>query len=90
MVEKVATFREMRLGKHTCKHYWLIEGANASTSRGVCEQCGATKVFHNDLKSCIRPDKDQYLDWLRSGGRETRPERDILAQIEDLFRTFTN
>ena len=30
-----------------CRHYWIIEGAGGSTSRGVCKFCGAKKEFHN-------------------------------------------
>ena len=30
-----------------CRHYWVIESANGSASRGVCKFCGAEKTFYN-------------------------------------------
>ena len=30
-----------------CRHYWMIESAKGSTSRGVCKFCGAEREFHN-------------------------------------------
>jgi hypothetical protein len=30
-----------------CKHYWLIEPANGSTSKGICKKCGNEQVFAN-------------------------------------------
>ncbi len=30
-----------------CRHYWMIEDARGSTSRGVCKFCGAEKEFSN-------------------------------------------
>jgi len=30
-----------------CRHYWMIEDAGGSTSRGVCKLCGAEKEFYN-------------------------------------------
>jgi len=90
MVEKVATFRKIPVSKQECRHHWIIDCASARTSPGICELCGARKDFSNDLKDCLRQDKEQYLEWLRSSGKEAKPEKDIISQIEDLFRTFAS
>ena len=38
--EKLATDNE-------CRHYWMIEDAKGSTSRGVCKLCGEERKFYN-------------------------------------------
>ena len=30
-----------------CNHYWMIEDAKGSTSRGVCKLCGEERKFYN-------------------------------------------
>ena len=30
-----------------CQHYWIIEDAKGSTSRGVCKLCGEEREFYN-------------------------------------------
>jgi len=30
-----------------CRHFWIIEGAQGPTSRGICKFCGAEKEFRN-------------------------------------------
>ena len=30
-----------------CRHYWMIEDAKGSTSRGVCKLCGEERKFYN-------------------------------------------
>ena len=31
------------------QHYWVIEAAEGSTSKGVCKLCGAEKEFLNSM-----------------------------------------
>lgn len=33
----------------TCRHYWLIEIANGSLSRGRCKRCGEERNFKNSV-----------------------------------------
>lgn len=30
-----------------CQHYWMIEGARGSISRGICKWCGEEREFYN-------------------------------------------
>ncbi len=36
-----------------CKHYWVIESADGSTSEGWCKSCGARREFFNSLPDAI-------------------------------------
>lgn len=90
-MDKVATVCEIPVRRRQCRHYWLIERATGSISIGICHLCGAQREFHNDLKDCIRPDKEEFMERLRGyNGRSGHPERECLSQIEDLLRTFAN
>ena len=33
----------------TCAHHWVIEAANGPKSNGVCQRCGAERVFDNTV-----------------------------------------
>jgi len=33
-----------------CKHYWIIESANGTISKGICKYCGEVGVFYNSLQ----------------------------------------
>ena len=40
---------EERVAEDGCRHYWIIESANGSTSKGVCKFCGVKKEFFNSI-----------------------------------------
>ena len=37
-----------------CHHRWVIESPYGSTSKGVCQQCGAEREFANCIEYCLR------------------------------------
>ncbi len=49
MRHKIKTVRETAV-KDKCGHYWIIEGPEGPTSRGVCKFCGEEKEFYNSWR----------------------------------------
>lgn len=47
MVYKLKEAPRRPVSESECRHYWMIEDARGSTSRGVCKFCGAEKEFSN-------------------------------------------
>ena len=48
-----------------CRHYWVIDRAAGSSSRGTCQICGARRQFQNYLSDCLlNADKEGYHEWL--------------------------
>jgi len=51
--------------RSSCKHYWVIDRATGSSSRGMCQICGAYRQFQNYLSDCLmNADKEGYHEWL--------------------------
>ncbi len=49
MRHRVKDLSEERKVKGECRHYWKIESAEGTVSRGVCKLCGAEQEFQNTL-----------------------------------------
>ena len=49
MRQKVKEKASEYVAKDQCHHYWIIEIANGSKSRGVCQYCGETRDFLNTM-----------------------------------------
>ena len=49
MGNKVETAIKEPLTESACRHYWIIESPDGSTSKGVCKFCGAESEFNNSL-----------------------------------------
>ena len=47
MSNKLKEAPEKQIEGNGCQHYWLIEDARGSTSRGVCKLCGEEREFYN-------------------------------------------
>ncbi|MDP6043310.1 MAG: hypothetical protein QGG79_03835 [Dehalococcoidales bacterium] len=47
MGHKIREVPEKPAVKKECWHYWIIEEARGTTSRGVCKFCGADEEFYN-------------------------------------------
>ena len=45
-IDSRATETEVR---NTCRHYWIIESPNGSSSKGVCKFCNEEREFINSL-----------------------------------------
>lgn len=64
-----------------CRHHWVIERATGSSSRGICQNCGALRQFQNYLSDCLaNADKEGYQEWL---GRQEWQEVTV-GQNEDI------
>ncbi len=37
----------------TCRHHWLIEPPQGSTSRGLCKACGEIREFRNSSEDFV-------------------------------------
>ena len=48
---KVQEKTSQPVAKAECNHYWIIEMANGSKSRGVCQYCGETRDFFNSISA---------------------------------------
>ena len=46
---KIAAPKKIKSSK-TCIHYWIVEPANAPTSRGICKYCGCERQFMNSFE----------------------------------------
>jgi len=53
MRQKVKVKEKARehVAKDKCSHYWIIEVADGSKSRGVCKYCGETRDFFNSISA---------------------------------------
>lgn len=49
-----------------CRHYWIIDSPEGSTSRGVCKFCGATKEFYNSWPG--------FSTWAKSSSQVPHPK----------------
>lgn len=83
MVKKKATMPKELVAQQECCHYWIIERAEGSISKGVCLFCGVEKKFRNYLSDCLKFDEEGYQEWITRLGydkEERYPREDVLSQ----------
>lgn len=54
-----------------CRHHWVIETPNGSTSGGYCKRCGANKEFRNSTEDLMWDSDSFSLNGSRYRGRKT-------------------
>lgn len=64
-----------------CQHYWVIEGARGSISRGMCKLCGEEREFYNSWPPDLAVVKQGMgvFESLDSPDTESGEEREELA-----------
>jgi hypothetical protein len=69
-----------------CRHYWIIDRATGSSSRGTCRICGARRQFQNYLSDCLaNADKEGYHEWLnKQEWQEVVVSQDVDIAIPEL------
>lgn len=73
-----------------CDHYWVIEIAVESVSKGVCKLCSAQKEFKNYLPDCLAESSKEYRELLTSHGDDNEIEEgkeDTLSRVSRLYYT---
>lgn len=65
-----------------CKHYWLIEIASGTLSKGVCRKCGLSDKFETSLP----PQTTFYRNYIRTrfGKRDEETVEEDTEKIESL------
>lgn len=61
-----------------CRHHWVIETPNGSTSGGRCKRCGETKDFRNSSEDLLWDNDSFSLNGTRYKGR--RREDSVSSQ----------
>ena len=61
-----------------CSHHWIIDAAEGATSKGVCQFCGAVRMFSNSIDVDAWPTQGRRgrPPGRAPGGEETHETRD--------------
>ncbi|MGD9933134.1 MAG: hypothetical protein AB7T37_05385 [Dehalococcoidia bacterium] len=54
-----------------CRHHWVIETPNGSTSGGRCKRCGEAKAFRNSSEDLMWDSDSFSLNGSRYRGRKS-------------------
>ena len=79
MAQKRVTASEESVAQQECRHYWIIEIATGSRSKGKCSSCGAQKEFKNYPSDHLEAN-EEFRDWMRRP-RDDKEERESKEHV---------